>query len=99
MDLKSEHKTACATRTRAWEAGELVRATRRIEIVRWTPGGPVGICLNRGDVMVITSAKEINALGVSLYEFELLYAGVKCDYSVHMDHNIDVEYDFPFERV
>ena len=98
-DLKSEHKTACASRTRAWKAGELVRATRPIDIVRWEPDGPVTIGLIAGDAMIITGAREIDALGISVYEIEFLYGGVKCDYSVTMDHNFDVGYDFPFERV
>ena len=99
MDLKSEHKTACATRIRAWEMGELVRATRQFEIIKWEPDGPVIIGLKQGDAMIITSAREIDALGVSVYEIEFLYGGIKCDYSVTMDHNYDVGYNFPFERV
>ena len=98
-DLKSEHKTACATRTYAWKAGDLVCAIRPFELIRWAPDGPVALCLCEGDAMVITNAKEIDALGVSVYEIEFLYGGIKCDYSVTMDHNFDVGYDFPFEAV
>ena len=57
------------------------------------------IFIKEGDAIIIISAREIDALGISNYEFELLYGGIKCDYSVIMDHNFDVEYDFPFERV
>jgi len=98
-DLKSEHKTACATRMRAWETGELVRAIRPMEAINWNPAGPSGILIKEGDAMIIIRAREIDALGISNYEFELLYGGIMVDYSVIMDHNIDVEYDFPFERV
>jgi len=98
-DLKSEHKIACASRIRAWEAGELVQATRPMEVVKWNPSGPCSIYIKEGDAMIIISAREIDALGISNYEFELLYGGIVVDYSVVMEHNFDVGYDFPFERV
>ena len=98
-DLKSEHKTACATRTRVWEAGELVRSTRPMETIMWNPTGPSSVYIEEGDAMIIISAREIDALGISNYEFELLYGGIVVDYSVIMEHNFDVGYDFPFERV
>ena len=98
-DLKSERKIACATHTRAWEPGELGRATRPMEAISWNPSGPSGILIKEGDAMIIIRAREIDALGISNYEFELLYGGVVVDYSVIMEHNFDVGYDFPFERV
>ena len=98
-DLKSERETACATRTRAWESGELVRTTRQIEAIVWNPTGARSVYIEEGDAMIIISAREIDALGISNYEFELLYGGIVVDYSVIMEHNFDVGYDFPFERV
>ena len=95
--LKSEHKTACATRTRVWESGDLVRATRDMEAIIWNPSGPSEIFIKAGDAIVIISAREIDQLGLGIYEFELLYGGLVVDYSVVMEHNYDVEYDFPFE--
>ena len=98
-DLKSERETACATRTRVWESGDLICATRPMEGIIWNPGGPFEIFIKEGDAMIIISAREIDALGISNYEFELLYGGIVVDYSVIMEHNFDVGYDFPFERV
>jgi len=95
--LKSEHKTACATRTRVWESGDLICATRPMEGIIWNPGGPFEIFIKEGDAMIILSAREIDQMGVSVYEFELLYGGIVVSYSVIMEHNFDVEYNFPFE--
>ena len=95
--LKSEHKTACATRTRVWESGDLICATRPMEGIIWNPDGPFEIFIKEGDAMIIISAREIDQMGVSVYEFELLYGGIVVNYSVIMEHNFDVEYNFPFE--